>query len=224
MTSLTERYTAQIARVLSCFDRIVITGTLPGVCFAEGMTNYPRQHGIRLFDYPRFAEPPREEIRGNAERIARENGLGIQFIRSVHAFRKEDRIRAILQQRGNQPGLVHILSAMEPCPALTPWYDKATGKTTPRYKDGRCLRYYYFYLLDPELGLRYTRVPTWAPFRPRFYRDGHNHLAGQLRQAGIPLAQLDNTFTTIADFSKTQALADGFPIERLHHALDGFAA
>jgi hypothetical protein len=222
MTLLTERYATQIAGVLSCFDRIVITGTLPGVCFAEGMATYLRVHGIRLFDYPRFAEPLREEIRENAEEIARENGLEIEFIRSVHSFRKEDRIRGILKQRGDHPGLVHIFSAMEPCPAFTPWHDKASGKTMLRYKDGKCL-HYYFYFIDPEFGLCYVRVPTWAPFRLQFYCNGHNHLAGQLRQAGIAFQQLDNTFTSIADWSRAQSLADAFPIDRLHHALDDFA-
>ncbi len=223
MTLLTERYAAQIAGVLSCFDRIVITGTLPGVCYAVGMATYLHAHGIRVFDYPRFAEPLRDEIRQNAEQIARENGLEIEFIRSVHAFRKEDRIRTILQQRGNQPGLVHIFSAMEPCPAFTPWHDKATGKTTLRYKDGKCL-HYYFYFIDPEFGLCYLRVPTWVPFRLQFYCNGHNWLAGQLQQAGLAFQQLDNTFSNIADFSRAQALADAFPIDHLHHALDGFAA
>jgi len=223
MTLLTERYAPQIAGVLSCFDRIVITGTLPGVCFAEGMANYLRLHDVRLFDYPRFAEPLRDEIRQNAERIARENGLEIEFIRSVGAFRKEDRIRALLQQRGNEPGLVHIFSAMEPCPAFTPWHNKATGKTSLRYKDGKCL-HYYFYFLDPEFGLCYLRVPTWAPFRLQFYCNGHNWLAGQLQQAGIAFQQLDNTFSSISDFSKAQALSDAFPIDRLHRALDDFAA
>ena len=142
MTLLTERYASRIAGVLPCFGRIIITGSLVGVCFAEGMANYLRGHGIRLFDYAHFAEPLREEIRENAERIARENGLEIEFIRSVGAFRKEHRIRAILQERGDQPGLVHIFSAMDPCPAFTPWHDKASGKTSLRYKDGKCLHYY----------------------------------------------------------------------------------
>jgi len=223
MTLLTERYASQIAGVLPCFDRIIITGTLVGVCFAEGMANYLRRHGIRLFDYARFAEPLREEIRENAERIARENGLEIEFIRSAGAFRKEHRIRAILQQRGDHPGLVHIFSAMEPCPAFTPWHDKASGKTSLRYKDGKCL-HYYFYFIDVEFGLCYLRVPTWAPFRLQFYCNGHNWLALQLRQAGVAFQQLDNAFSSIADFSRAQALADAFPIERLHQALDDFAA
>jgi hypothetical protein len=222
MTLLTERYAAQIAGVLSCYDRLVITGTLPSVCFPEGMATFLRLHDVRLFDYPRFAEPLREAIRANAEQIAQENGLEIEFIRSVGAFRKEDRIRALLEQRGNQPGLVHIFSAMEPCPAFTPWHDKASGKTTLRHKDGKCL-HYYFSFVDTEFGLCYLRVPTWAPFRLQFYCNGHNWLAGQLRQQAIACEPLDNTFRTIGDFAQAQALADAFPIERLHRVLDGFA-
>src|SRR3972149_4308502 len=51
MTLLTERYASQIAGVLPCFDRIIITGTLVGVCFAEGMAQLPawaRNPSLRL--------------------------------------------------------------------------------------------------------------------------------------------------------------------------------
>ena len=50
MTLLTERYADQIAGVVSCYDRLIIMGTLPGVCYAEGMASYLRTHNIRLFD------------------------------------------------------------------------------------------------------------------------------------------------------------------------------
>ena len=50
--SLTERYNNRIAGVLSCYDRVVITETLPGVCYADGMTRYLNAQGIRIFDYP----------------------------------------------------------------------------------------------------------------------------------------------------------------------------
>ena len=38
--SLTERYDDRLAGMLSCYDRLVITGTLPVVCYAAGMTGY----------------------------------------------------------------------------------------------------------------------------------------------------------------------------------------
>jgi hypothetical protein len=223
MAPLTERYADQIAGVVSCYDRIVITGTLAGVCYPEGMAKHLGLQGIRLFDYPRFAEPLRNEIRENAERLAREQGLEIEFVRSVGAFRKEDRIKVVLAQRGLQPGLVHIFSAMEPCPAFMPWHDKASGKTSLRYKDGKCL-HFYFYFIDEAFGLCYLRVPTWAPFRLQFYCNGHNWLAGQLQQAGLAFQQLDNTLAHIEDWAQAQALSDAFPVEQLHRLLDRVAA
>jgi len=158
---LTERYAPQIAGVLSCWDRILVFGTLPKVCFAEGMTSYLYEHKIRIFDYPRFAEPFRNVLRENAERLAGENGVEIEFLRKRNV-RKEDRVKQILTKRGNHPGLVCILSAMEPCSTYKPWHNKNTGKTYLLPDDGKCL-HYYFYFIDEELGLGYVRVPTWLP-------------------------------------------------------------
>lgn len=59
---LLERYRDRIAGVLTCYDRIVITGTLPGACYAAGMTSFLNAKHIRIFDYPRFAEPLRDRI------------------------------------------------------------------------------------------------------------------------------------------------------------------
>jgi len=36
-----------------------------------------------------------------------------------------------------------------------------------RPDSGKCL-HYYFYFLDPEWGLGFLRLPTWAPFRVQF--------------------------------------------------------
>ena len=113
---LTEKYSDQIVGVISCYDRIIIQGTLPQICYAGGMTAYLNANGIRIFDYPRFAEPLKDEIRENAERIAKENSLEIGFIRKS-SVRKESVIAKILETRGNNPGLVHIFSAMESCPS-----------------------------------------------------------------------------------------------------------
>ena len=231
MSSLQDRYAKQIAGTYSCFDRIVITGTIPQWCYADGMSLYLRQQNIRIFDYTEFAEPLRDEIRANSERLAIENSIEIEFIRSAKAFRKEDRIKEIIQNRGDHPGLVHIFSATETCPSFSPWHNKATGKTGLRSKESKCL-HYYFYFIDSEFGLCYLRVPTWAPFRLQFYCNGHNFLANQLKNKEIGFLPLDNrcncyriytTFLKIDDFTRAQELADAFPADRLHRALDAFA-
>jgi len=221
MNTLTDRYRKQIRGVLSCYDRMVITGTLPGVCYAAGMALFLRVRQLRLFDYPKLMEPLRERIRKNAERLAQAHGIEIEFIRKRN-FRKEDRIAERVKERGGHPGLVHIFSAMESCPSFYPWHDKGSGTTSLRAKDGKCL-HYYFYFLHEEFGLCYLRVPTWAPFRLQFYCNGHNWLASQLRQAGIAFRQLDNAVVECADWERAQALADAFPVPRLHQVLDELA-
>jgi len=216
---ITERYKERIAGTISCYDRIVIQGTLPGWCYHQGMTYFLYSEGIRIFDYPKFAQDLRNEIRQNAEHIAEEQGLQIEFIRKIKAFRKEARIKAILKERGQHPGLVHIFSAMEACTSYKPWHDKNSGKTFLRYDSGKCL-HYYFYFIDRVFGLCYVRVPTWCPFRLQFYCNGHNWLAHQLDNARIPYVMNENAFLDIDDFSKAQDISDSIRIEALHTVLD----
>jgi hypothetical protein len=64
--SLTECYEDRIAGVLSCYDRVVITGTVPVICYAEGMTRFLYANGIRIFDYPQFAQTLRDRVRDGA--------------------------------------------------------------------------------------------------------------------------------------------------------------
>lgn len=216
---LTEKYAKDLHGVLSCYDRVIIHGNIAGWCFAEGMTAILASRGVRVFDFAEFSAPLTEAIRKNAEQIAQANDVKIEFIRKIGAFRKDDRISEIISQRGEQPGLVHIFSAMEGCNTYRPWHDKATGKSFLKHDTGKCL-HYYFYFIDPDYGLCYLRVPTWAPFRLQFYFNGHNWLENKLIKHGITYIKLDNAFHTISDFTKAQELSDKIRVEDLHQVLD----
>jgi len=217
----TKRHASKIQGILSCLDRVIITGTIPEICYTGGMSSLLNAMKIRIFDYTKWAEPLREEIRANAERLARVNGLEIEFIRRKN-FKKEDRVQQIVERRGLHPGLVHIFSAMERCPSYKPWHNKKTHRTYLKHTDAKCL-HYYFYFIDPEFGLCYLRVPTWAPFRLQFYHNGHNELAVKLRKKHIGFKMLDNTFLQIDDFNEAQRLANSIRPERLHKKLDQIA-
>jgi hypothetical protein len=47
MNPFIERHRDQIAGVLSCFDRVIVTGTLPDIAHAEAMVRHLNRH---LFD------------------------------------------------------------------------------------------------------------------------------------------------------------------------------
>lgn len=185
------------------------------------MTSYLRARGIRIFDYTKFAEPLRDQVRRNAENLAENSGLQILFLRKS-SVRKEAIVEDLLAKRGRKPGLVCILSAMEACQSYKPWHDKTTHQTFLKPDTGKCI-HYYFYFIDPKYGLCYLRVPTWCPFRLQFYFNGHNRLATALAKAGINYQLVDNAFVAIDDFNKAQMLADALDVRELHSLLDRYA-
>lgn len=221
MELFTERHAAKICGELSCLDRVVVSGTIPGICYAEGMSSYLRGKGIRIFDYAHWAEPLRDQIRQNAQALAEEAGLRIEHLRHSNV-RKESLVREILKERGSHEGLVCIFSAMEACPSYKPWHDKPSGRTFLKGDTGKCL-HYYFYFIDPELGLCYLRVPSWAPFRLQFYFNGHGMLEATLRNRGIEARMLDNAFVQVADWKAAQRLAEQLKPQWLHRKLDRYA-
>lgn len=206
MELLTKRYDDKIIGSLSCFDRVVVKGTLPTICYAEGMTRFLAKNGIKVFDYTKFVEPYREKIRLKAEQLATSNGLTIEFIRSSKA-RKEDIVKKHFD--GKKTGLIYILSAMEACHTYRPWHDKISHQTFLKSDQGKCL-HYYFYFNDPDIGFGYMRVPTWCPFQLQVYFNGHNVLANELARKKIRFTMVDNAFDDIENFDKAQKIADSF--------------
>ena len=224
MANLIERHGERIVGVLSCYDRVVIRGTLPAVCHAKAMATLLDARGIRLFDYAKqFAEPLRKAIRGHAERVAAEEGVEVEYIKKPKSYRKEDRIQQILAQRGVHPGLVHVFSVMELCSSYRPWHDKRTGLTHLRPDGGKCV-YYYFYFIDEVLGLCFLSIPTWCPFRAQFYFNGHNWLASKLNAAGVSFELQDNALVGISDEPKAQDLSDNLAVTELHARMDAAVA
>jgi len=218
---LTDKYADQMYGVLNCYDRIIVAGHLQPLSYAKGMTSYLYKEQIRIFDYPDFAKPLRNLIRENAATVAKAQGVAIEFVTKSRQMRKEKRIRQIIEERGDHPGLVHILSAMEACTAYMPWHDKETHKNYVKTTQGKCL-HYYFYFIDEEFGLCHLRVPTWSPFRLQFYCNGHNWLASELRRRGLDYVQYDNAFLEIDDFEQANELAAALDVTRLHAKLDQF--
>jgi hypothetical protein len=221
MKLLTTTQSDKISGMLSCFDRLIITGTLPKICYQQGMTSYLYSQGVRIFDYPKFAEPYKEAIRSNAEGIAKENGVGIEFVAKSH-IRKEDLVKKVLDARGRHTGLVHIISAMEACPSYKPWHDKTSGKTFLKGTTSKCL-HYYFYFIDPYLGYGYIRVPTWCPFKLQVYINGHNILANELDKHNIKYSMIDNAFDFIEDFGAAQEICNNIDVKKVHRQLDQLA-
>jgi len=75
MNALADLHNEQIIGTLSCFDRVIVSGNLPDIGYADAMKRYRGMHDILLFDYPRWAEPLGDTIIANAEALAAEADL-----------------------------------------------------------------------------------------------------------------------------------------------------
>ena len=66
----------------------------------------------------------------------------------------------VLERRGDHPGLVHVISAMEACDSYRPWHDKTSGQT--------------FQLNDTAHGFR-SAFRDWAGNETHFPRELAEH-------------------------------------------------
>ncbi|MCK5056619.1 MAG: MarR family transcriptional regulator, partial [Candidatus Aminicenantes bacterium] len=182
MELLNEKYEDKVLGTIGCYDRVIIMGTLPGLCYPDGMTCHLNHHGVRIFDYPKFAQFYRDIIRENTKNLACANGIKIHHIRSP----KKDKGKLIkdkltkLKKKGKVvEGLFYIISCQEMCSCYKPSYDEKKGECYLERDWCPCI-HYYFYFIDKDLGLCHVRVPTWLPCRLQIYFNGHNWLASQL--------------------------------------------
>jgi hypothetical protein len=220
---ITETHKNDILGTLYCYDRVIINGTAGSFGYADGMTTFFNIHKYKIFDFANIFTPITEQIKLNAEKIAKDNGIEIEYIRKTGAFRKDDKIDEIIKARGEKEGIIHIFSALEMNKTYAPWHDKAKGRTYFKSHETKCLTY-YFYFIDKEFGLCFVRVPTIAPYKIVFYFNGHNWLESKLKKNNTAYQKLDNAFIYISDYEKAQNLSDKIRVEDLHQALDIFVA
>jgi hypothetical protein len=66
----------KIAGTLTCFGRVVVTGTLLEICHTGTLAGYLSERDILLRDYPHGAEPFRDKLGTHAEQAACRGGPG----------------------------------------------------------------------------------------------------------------------------------------------------
>ena len=216
---ITVKYSDKISGLLYCYDRVNIKCSFGSLGYSVGMTSFFREINQKCFDFHTVFKPITDAINSNAERLAEENGLKIAFIRSPKQFRKDEKIDALLQERGFGEGIVQIWSQMETCPTYTPWHDKTTHKTFFKNDFTKC-KVYYFYLIDRYFGLCFVKVPTIAPFTATIYYNGHHWLEKRLQKQNVDYQKIDNAFTHIADFKQAQDICDKMRVEDFHQSFD----
>ncbi|HWB03076.1 MAG TPA: hypothetical protein VG796_08645 [Verrucomicrobiales bacterium] len=221
-TTLLERHASEIEGVLSCFDRLLLSGSFQMIGFPGAMMGYLLAQQIRLVDYQKHcAGALRQAVAERIRAVAAQEAISVLQVKSTE--RKEAVVEALLEERGRHPGGICVLSSMERCRCFKLAKNERSGYVELQWKAGRC-QTFYVYFMDAHFGLCHLRIPTWAPFRLQACCNGHHWLERRMRAAGITFVKADNCFTHISDYAAAQALANEFDPQELHAMLDRAAA
>ena len=201
-----NQYNAQIAFTLECFDRVIFKGYLQQLCYLAGVRKFVDYTlRIKRTEFMPWAKLQSERIITHAQKLAKAQNRPYEYLRGTQ--RKEAVAAGFLRTHPVAEGLVCVLRCLEHCPSFR--LVQAQGR--PDFAPARPpALVFYFYYLDPQLGLIHIRVPTLFPWTIQIAVNGHDHLAQQMVRAHMGFEQHDNAFVQIDHPDEAQQLADDF--------------
>ncbi len=221
MKNFLNKYSDYIHGVIHGFDRIILKGYIGEFYYGNNFYYFLNKEGIQLKYFKDYAQRVTKEIKSHVEKIVSEMGVYSTYLNSPK-ISKEDIAKRIAKEKDITEGLICVLSAVEPCTALSVEYNKANGKLEKKNSFRKCL-HYYFYYMDKDFGLMHIRFQTWFTFGIQIYINGREYLKKQLDKAGIKYKSYDNSITWVEDIEKAQAISDKFHEKKWYKVFDKLA-
>jgi hypothetical protein len=196
---------------LACFDRLIFKGHLTGLFGPGRFKAFLASQGVLLKVFAPYVKRVSESLKAHAQRLAADAGRPYIYLEGAMTkaggLSKEDYVRAIAERDGISKGLIAVLATVEPCRSFDVRGNRATQMLEVIRRARKCL-HFYFYYLDPRLGLIHVRLQGWFPFEVQVWVNGHYALAKALDARGIGYAMNGNAFARINDLPAAQRLAD----------------
>jgi hypothetical protein len=201
-----NKFGSFIKAVLGGFDRLRLCGTLRPLFTPEWMYAYLCAAKVLLKDFGKHAQALTERVCQSARGAAERAGRPYLYLRSSQ-LSKEALIEQIVRRDRISEGLIAVLSAVEPCLAISVRGDPQKKRLRPVLQERKCLHLYHYYE-HPVLGRCHLRLQSWYPFRVDICLNGRAWLARQMDAEGLAYCRADNCFVALRDPARAQALAD----------------
>jgi len=201
-----SKFGSLIKAVLGGLDRLRLCGTLRPLFTPRWMNIYLCAAKVLLKDYSKHAQALTERVCQRARQIAESAGRPYLYVASAPTS-KEALIEQIARRDRISEGLVAVLSAVEPCVAISVRGDATKKRLSPVVQTRKCLHLYHYYE-HPILGRCHLRLQSWYPFTVDVCLNGRAWLARQLDAEGLAYCRADNCFVALQDPGRAQALAD----------------
>lgn len=201
-----DQFGSRIKCALGGWDRMRFHASLRPLYSPQWMRTYLLAAKVQLTEFAQHARALSERIAAQALSLAQAAHRPYQYLRSSQ-INKEELIEQIAQRDRISSGLIAVLSAVEPCLAMTVRGCRDRQWLTPVREQRKCLHLYYYYE-HPVVGRCHVRLQTWYPFSVDVCLNGRLWLAKQMDAAGVGYQRADNCFVELADPLRAQALAD----------------
>ncbi len=219
MRQFIKKYEQRINGTLSGFDRVRFRGTIRMLAYADGLAGWLNDRRVLLKQFKDFSLGFTETVKASVSKVAEAAGKPIRYLASS-SLSKEDLVRELLRREGSTTGLVCVLSCVEPCRSFQIQRNPETRHIDLVSALRKCL-HWYFYFLDPVLGLCHVRIQSWLPFAVHVCINGREWLCRELQQAGIGFTRSDNCLLAVDDTAAAQQLLDAQPWAKWGDILNG---
>jgi hypothetical protein len=210
----------------TAWDRIVLNGYLDRLQRPENISYFFREVVGASAGTPEVRMSRTAPYRAWVARYAAEHA--IPLVAAPKGQRKEDVVAPYYRRFQATEGVVAILSSTESgrtFVSYTPRYPPSGGDPGYRLLHPARKRFvhYYFYLLDPILGLMSLRVGTFLPFTLAVFLNGHSFLAKELTRLGVGFRKDDNAFLAVDDLAALEAAAERLTPRLIEQRCDHWA-
>jgi hypothetical protein len=217
-----------VALEIECVDRLLLNAYVPALQVPGQVVRFLCGHLGHPIPSPALLGRIGNRFRAQARKFADERGIPVLRLaapdRSRWDDRKVDHVRPHLEraEREGRFGVVALVVGEE---FQHVWSARNRARKPgiacfDFFRERRRVGAYYFYILDPEFGLGFIKICTYAPYSAKVWVNGHEWSKRQALRDGIGYTELENGFASCSDPERLQAICDSFSPEHVQAFFD----
>ncbi len=232
VANINEVLDGHVALEIECVDRLLLNVYVPGLQVPGQVVRFMTGHLGQPIPSPVLFAKIGNRFRAEVRRFVDAHEIPVLRLgtpdRSRWDDRKVDHVQPPLEraEREGRFGVVALVACEE-----IQWVWSARNRARKPgatwlefFKERRRVGAYYFYIRDPEFGLGFIKICTYAPYSGRVWLNGHEWVKRQAVRIGLPFTALENGFASCPEPKRLQALCDSFSAAHVQAFFDRWIA
>jgi len=217
-----------VALDIECVDRLILNAYVPALQVPGQVVRFLCGHLGHPIPSPALLGRIGNRFRAETRAFATAREIPVLRLKTPDRSRWDDRkldhVRPYVQraERDGRYGVVALVVGEE-----FQWVWSARNRARKPgvacidfFREKRRVGAYYFYILDPEFGLGFIKLCTYAPYSAKVWVNGHEWAKQQALREGLAFTALSNGFAGTPEPERLQAICDSFGPEHVQAFFD----